>query len=315
MSKENFLQGVDELMSRNSTERNEAREIRTRTVLVCPDNDPESHMILVLAEKMGMAIVRSAQRHGAKLDIEPQIDERVLATQKTNAWIVEIPGPEVEKRLRAAGLEVQIIDHHVYESLDRLMDEKTGHRHKSSLEQFLAAAKITDKELHEWGFDPKTVRGLGIFDDRFVQGLRDEKYTQAEIAAVIDLGTAFSKQGNPHFAEIAEAAEKDWENREERNGFIIIRSNFSRDVRGAIGHRAIREGLDTVPLVVSSCGGKMMFVHQIDAELVKRLQAEIPAPSFVFGAGRCWGYDNSKGDKPIIMLEQVLKVLLPEKST
>jgi hypothetical protein len=271
-------------------------------------------MILVLAEKMGMAVVRSEQRHGARLDIEPEIDARILAAQKAKVWIVEIPGPEVEKRLRAAGLDVRVIDHHVYGALDRLRDEKTGHRHKSSLEQFLAAGKVTDEELREWGFDPRTVRGLGIFDDRFVQGLRDEGYTQKEIAAVIDLGTMFSKQGNPHFAEIAEAAEKDWKSREERKGFIIVRSNFSRDVRGAIGHLAIREGKDAVPLVVSSCGGKMIFVHRIEVALVERLRAEISAPSFVFGAGRCWGYDNAKGDKPIITLEQVLKVLLPEKN-
>ncbi len=290
-------------------EQRETRERRARTVLVCPDNDPEAHMILLLAERIGMSVVRSTQKHGARLAQEPDFLARVIAAQKGEVWIVEIPGPELEAALREQKLDVHVIDHHTYESLNRAIDTATGARNLSSLEQFMRMAGITDEELVAWGYDPKTVRGLGIFDDRFVQGLRNEGYTQAEIASVIDLGMEFSQAMNPDFAEIQEAAKRDWAKREMWNGYILVRSDYSKDVRGAIGHLSIREGTDTTPLIVSACGGKKLYVHEITEETLRRLKQQIPPENtFTFGGTRCWGYD-SRGGQPTVTLEQVLEAL------
>ena len=204
---------------------------------------------------------------------------------------------------------IRIIDHHTYGTLDRLNDPHSRLRNKSSLEQFLDEAGITDEELREWGYEPKVVRGLGIFDDRFAQGLRDEGYASQEIAAVIALSTGFSSEMNPSFEEIAKAAEEDWKNRELWRGYVVVRSDFRLDVRGAISHIMIREGVDARPHIISSCSGKKIFVQQVDPSVVERLQHGIPPENtFTYGAGRCWGYDAKMG--PVtVKLDQVLKAL------
>ena len=78
-------------------EHREKFERRERVILICPDNDPESHMILLLAEKMGMATLRSKQKRGATLDKEENIVDRVVSAEKSEVWIVEMPGLELEK--------------------------------------------------------------------------------------------------------------------------------------------------------------------------------------------------------------------------
>ena len=290
-------------------EREKVLERRARTLLVCPDNDPESRMLQDLARRMDMAVLSSKQMHGATLEKEEDFMVRVAAAHKGEVWIVEMPGPELEEQLREQGQSVHVIDHHTYGTLDRANDPKTGERRRSSLEQFLDEAGLTDEEIQQWGYDPKTVRGLGIFDDRFAQGLRDAGYTQQEIAAVVDLGTKLSREMNPVFDEIAQAAELDWDHREDWNGYILVRSEFKRDVRGAISHRTIREGVDTQPLIVSSCGGRKIFIHNLAPALIDRLKTEIPSQdTFTFGAGRCWGYDN-RGRGAVVTLDEILSVL------
>ncbi len=292
-----------------SHEHEAALERRARTLLVCPDNDAEAHMILLLAEKMGMTTLRSQQMHGARLEREKDLVHLLAASRKHEVWIVEMPGENVEKALRESGVDVHIIDHHTYGPVDRVTDPVTKQRKPSSLEQFLSHAAITDEELERWGYDPKTVRGLGIFDDRFVQGLRDEGYTKPEINAVLDLNGKFSRAINPVFDQIGVEARKAWEARQEWRGYTIVQSDYVRDIRGAIGHITIREDQDTKPLIVSSNGGKKLFVHHVSPETIAHLQQELPQTNtFTFGSGRCWGYDSA-GETPRITLEQVKEVL------
>src|SRR3989338_2865586 len=84
----------------------ELMEIRSKAVLLCPDNDPEAHMILKLAEKAGIAIIRSEQPHGANLNLEPDLEEKLHKIKKSDVWIVETPGIEKEEELRRQGLNV-----------------------------------------------------------------------------------------------------------------------------------------------------------------------------------------------------------------
>lgn len=274
-------------------------------------------MILRLAERMGMAVIRSTQKHGAKLEREPDLLQRVQATKKEVVWIVEMPGPELEAALCAQGLEVKVIDHHTYGLLNRAVNPVTGAPNPSSLEQFMEMATITDDELVTWGYNPKTVRGIGIFDDRFAQGLRDAGYTLSEITSVLDLGTEFSRALNPDLAEIQEAAKNDWAKREMWNGYILVRSEYPKDVRGAIGHLSIRAGSDTTPLIVSACGGRKIYVHEVSPKALARLQ-RLPIPpeqTFTFGGTRCWGYDSSKSSKSVIPLDHILNALKEPKTT
>jgi inorganic pyrophosphatase/exopolyphosphatase len=120
---------------------------RSQAILVCPDNDAEARMILMLAEKAKIATVKSGKPHGGKLDLE--IDEvKKLITGKTKeVWIVELPSLEKEEKLRRLGLEVKVIDHHTYGNFDRLTNPETGEKNPSSLEQFLNVSKITDEEI------------------------------------------------------------------------------------------------------------------------------------------------------------------------
>jgi hypothetical protein len=266
-------------------------------------------MIILLAKKMGMETMRSTQPHGATLENERDFLKRAVGAKKREVWIVEMPGPGLEERLRENGLDVHVLDHHTYGQLDRVKDPATGERKPSSLEQFLDDAGITDTELRDWGYDPKTVRGLGIFDDRFVQGLRDSGYTKPEITAVLDLSAKLAGEVNPLLEDIRQAAEKDWARREERGGYIIIRSAYPRDVRGAISHKVAREGMDDRPIIVSSSGGKKIYVQNVDPAVVDRLKMEFPTgDTFTFGAGHCWGYD-SNGGPLTISLDGILRVL------
>jgi hypothetical protein len=305
-----------------SMEREKSLERRKNTVLVCPDNDPESRMIQLIAEKMGMSLISSKQAHGAKLDREEHILDRVAESKKSEVWIVEIPGPEIEQVMKEHGLTVHIIDHHAYGKLDRATDQETRQLKNSSLEQFIDEAQVTDEELRAWGLDPKIVKGLGILDGRFAQGLRDEKYTQEEIAKVVDLSTEFSKQITPDFEVIAKSAEDVWRKREDWNGYFLVKSDFPLDIRGAIGYRALREGLDCVPAIISSSSGKKLYLQNADPVIIKQLQKRISSSqSFTFGTGKCWGFDNSKGpdrltlDQFLNHLEEAIKESTSNRQT
>lgn len=267
---------------------------RHETLLVCPANDAESYTILALAEKAGIRTIRSDQKHGAVLNREYNILNHISAAKLPNVWIVEMPGPELEQELRDRGLAVLVIDHHQYKDLDRLTDQESGGRKTNSLEQFLHAAGITDEELTSWGYDPKTVHGLGVMDDRFVQGLRDDDYTQEEIIRVLEASDAIARRTNPYFQEIKDAADKDWEKRTMFGMYTLVQSSYPKDIRGAIAHLSIREGLDTKPLIISSCDEEKIFVQNVSPNMTSYLMKVIPGKTFIFGDGSCWGVDSRK---------------------
>lgn len=194
------------------------KESNTDLVLT-PVNDPEALTIKRLLEAFSIAHITSNQPHGAKLELEDNLENRIKSANPgtQNVVIVEIPGPKVERQLEDLGYQIHIIDHHRYEDLDRSKD-------KSSLEQFLEYFEITDADLTEKRFDPILVKSVGYIDHGFVWRMKDEinnPEKQKEAlnhyrALIVELeGDARAKEERD--AKIA------YEKREERDGYLIFR--------------------------------------------------------------------------------------------
>ncbi len=288
---------------------NEGINNRSSVVLLCPDNDSEAHTILALAEKAGIAIIRSEQPHGAKLELEPDLDSKLISFGKSEIWIVETPGIEKEEKLRKRGFIVKIIDHHTYNDIDRLIDPITNTRKPSSLEQFITLANISDDEIKTWGFDPKTIRGIGIMDARYVQGLREANYTQEEMNLVYKMQREITAATRPDFAKVLATAEEDWKNRTEWNGYLIIQSKHGGDMRSAISEVSIYNNADTIPMIISTGDGEKISVQNVTTEIVNKLKENIKGEdTYSFGSGRCWGADNKNHDKKVT-LQDVIEAL------
>ncbi len=289
---------------------------RSNVVVICVDNDPEARLICELTERMGMKLIRSDQAHGASLDKEPHVLRRLRkAGDKRVVWAVEIPGPRTEREMANRGYALTIIDHHEYGTeMDRSKDE-AGQRLPSSLEQFLSLAEVSDQELAGWGYDPKTFRGIGIMDDRYVRGLKDAGYAPDELGRVLDLRNELWAQLRPDHDEIVAEAKRVWETRESWNGYVVMTSKGPLAVRGEISMCSVRQGLDEQPFVLSEREGSMLYVQNVAAEVVGRLQQAFTRDSkhkyktFVFGAGRCWGMNCQQGPRPDLSV--VLDVLKP----
>lgn len=269
------------------------------TVLVCPRNDAESMLIELIAALIGVTIVTSKQGLGATLEKEPALEWRVLAGRERTVIIVEIPGPETEERFRERGFNVVIIDHHTYNDMDR-SHGPDGARLPSSLEQFCDLLKVTNEEISRLNIDPKSVRGLGVLDDRYAQGLRDEGYTPEEIDKVLALREQMILLMDPTFRTRRHLAEDAWAIRETRGDYTVVCANGDSGVRGEIGIMTIREGCDTKPLVIVEPEGRAVFVQNVEPSVVEMLRTTFADPkynTFTFGAGRCWGTDSRKGEK------------------
>ena len=76
-------------------------------------------MIAELALRKGYQVHRSSQPHGARLEREPRILERVKDYGASTVIVVEMPGPETEEAIRAMGKHLVVIDHHNYTDLER----------------------------------------------------------------------------------------------------------------------------------------------------------------------------------------------------
>lgn len=268
-------------------------------LLVTVDNDAEARLINALAMRAGMAVYRSAQRHGATLDEETGIVEFAQAVDRPYVWTVEMPGEMTEERLRACGLELTIIDHHVYGSLDRAHDIN-GKRLKSSLEQFLAHTEITESDLTTWGFDPIMVYGIGIMDDRYVQGLRKSGYDKQLIERVLDYREDLERQIDPHYQERVKAAELTWEKRITHKGFIVYVSDNHLSISRLVSTIAIRHGAESKPSIIFCRGGKQLFVLNILSAQIEKLNQAFPGRyTWTYGAGHCWGLNNEKSPKDL----------------
>ena len=285
-------------------------------VLVTVDNDPEARLINLLAKAAGICVIRSEQLHGGTLDEEPDILERIRKTGKTEVWTMELPGPAIEKQLRNMGYIVRIIDHHVYHGdLDRAHDPQLGKRLRSSLEQFLVWATITDSKMISWGFEPKLVVGIGIFDDRFVQGLQKASYTEAEIAEVLAYDAFLGRQVFPHFDEVQIEAQRAWNERTQVHGYNVFKTYLDVSVSRAISLTAIKYGAQSVTSVTSDRNGRQIFVNNISYATVQLLEhAFTNRHTFTYGSGRCFGIDNDKCELQSITLDEVLAVLIPSSN-
>ena len=282
------------------------RDLKNVT-LVCPDKDAESRLILLLAYSLGMCVIRSSQGLGATLDRERgDLPELIRAAGHPEVWIVEIPGPEIEKELRRNRIRVVIIDHHSYGKLDRSRDEQ-GNLLPSSLEQFMALAQITDQDLIEWRFDPVVVRGIAVMDAGFVQALRERGYTHEQICRLLDFRRKCERAGNPRFEEAEAAAREAWKRREQVGSYIVVASTSPVGIRGAISEITIYENCDTVPLVIVDKNGEEIFVQNVDPSVTLLLKSTFPE-GFTFGEGRCWGVNNEKS-RTHYTLDHILGVL------
>jgi hypothetical protein len=275
-------------------------DFANQILLVCPRNDPESAMIQILAGAMRMRVISSNQGLGATLEKEPILYELIKRNLTPSVWIVEIPGPGTEQRIRENGAEVVVIDHHTYGSLDR-SHGPDGTRLPSSLEQFLELAEFTDDRLEFFDFIPRLVRGIGIFDDRYAQGLRDAAYLPGEIREVLALREHLIRSIDSSFDVNVTAARAAWAAREKRGDYTVVRATGKQAVRGEVGIITIAEECDTKPLVVIEDEGRATFVQNVDPSVVERLRAAFGEPynTFSFGAGRCWGTDSSKKGAPL----------------
>ena len=270
------------------------------TVLVCPRNDEESLQIIKIARALRIPLVISAQGHGATLDKEKDLAEKIKDADAgvSAVAIVEIPGVEAEKDLESAGMKVHIIDHHRYNDLDRLNDQ-------SSLEQFLDLYEIDDDELKGAGFDPMLIRAVAAMDRGFLWelqkiGLSDEDQERAvryikELA--YELGYKERKQ-----EEVA--ARKAWENRREQDGFLIIESDQDEiDLRDAVSYLIFDEYGKPTPAIIKQ-GSKKLYVQETDKakQLIKKYEG------FLFGGGKCWGMIAPR-DGELAGIDEVIKVL------
>jgi len=205
-----------------------------------------------------------------------------------------------------------IIDHHTYKDMDRLIDPKNGEKKPSSLEQFLILAQIDDDEMKLWGFDPRTVRGIGISDALYVHGLRQSGYSDEELKKVYKLELEINKVIYPDYEELLKLAEKDWENRKELGDYLLIKSTNDGRIRKFISEVSILKGEDNKPMILQVIGagdyGEKISVQNVDSKIIDKLNKNIKGNTFTFGSGRCWGANNKEGEEKVT-LDDVLNVL------
>ena len=226
---------------------------KVMTVLVIPPNDPEAVQIWLIAKAMGMPIVRSGQAHGANLDREKRLFEKLEKDGAGRVVIVEMPGVATEEKLRQAGYDVVIIDHHEYTGLDRARNPKTGRILPSSLEQFLKLFRLSDEKLAALGFDPRMVRGIGVLDRGFVWALRDEGWSWKEIERLLGYQEELMAmvRNRTHEAKKMAVVKKIWENRRPWKGFFIVEGDTEMSLRVRISLVAALDRKKPTPLIVN----------------------------------------------------------------
>lgn len=281
----------------------------SHVLLYTVDNDPEARLILLIALRANITTIRSTQPHGASFDNEHGVLELARAAKKHEIWTVELPGLITEMLLREHGFVVTPIDHHTYGELDRAHNPMTGERKKSSLEQFLNMTNITDDDLRSWGFDPRTVLGIGVMDDRFARGLRNEGFTPREMIRVLSYRRKLHIQVDPNYMTSLRAAKKVWRCRRSVNGYFICESNYDVRIAYALGILTIEKGEDEHPVIISDRNGRQCYANNLEPTEIKCLTTHFQDfHTFTYGSGRCWGIDNDRRPEKVT-LEDVLRVL------
>ncbi len=269
-------------------------------VLLCPRNDEESLQILKIAQAMELATVISAQPHGARLQNEEHLIERLRAANPNanTVVIVEIPGPEVESQLQATGYKLVIIDHHRYEGLDRMKME-------SSLDQFLTLFDLDNEQLRHLGFDPSLVRGVGAIDRGFLWELKKIGYSPSEARRARDYYRALGHELGDEFARSETAAKEAWDNKTVEQGIFVYRSP-SKDlhIREAISF-LVADHYDEPPTGVILEGDGQITVQ--DSPQAQKLFNAFGG--YLFGQNQCWGF-KPQSARPTPTLSSILEILL-----
>lgn len=301
----------------------EARERRNKAVLVIVPNDPESHVVVRLAEDTMATVTLPDNGHGTTLDDYKGVLERIRKVRDcTEVWTFELPGPQTAEGLIVrAGYTLRIIDHHAYgfnqatgmPIMDRTRD-LDGNLRPSALAQFITLGGYTDKEIQRLvGHNPKTVHGIGIYDASVGWGLRAAGYSPVEIMEVLDLRARIMRKTTKDFDGVMERARKAWRNRE-RNGWyflMIAGGNVASGIVQAAVEDATMNGHeeDALPIVLSSQDELVTTVRHVSTKTIVHLNERIRGKTFVFGTCNCWGVDNRHPGHPFVSREEVLAAL------
>ncbi len=268
---------------------------RQNCLLIVPVNDEEAFLIAEIGEKIGMQVYRSSQEHGAKLEDETGIMD-VLECRGERPFahviIVEMPGVEIEKRIKDKGRFLHIIDHHQYNDLDRAHD-KDGNALPSSLHQFLELAEISDSELEQLGYDPRLVHGIGYWDAGYFWGLLDAGYSREEIDRVEEYKNELGAKipGRLPSKEARDVAEKAWKAREAWKDFqIVVSDDPDTYIRSLVSRLSAREYWKPMPMIIVERAGKRIYVQE--SPRTRDLFEHFGG--FTFGSDRNWGYDNEE---------------------
>jgi len=269
------------------------------TIIIVPPNDAEAILILKIAKAIGLTSIISAQPHGATLDKEPKIVEKIKKSGARVVVIVEIPGVKTEEKIKKLGVQIKIIDHHHYQNLNRK-------KLKSSLEQFLEMFNLTDARLESLGFLPRLVRGIGILDRGFIDGLERAGYSKDEIKKVF----AYQKKLLRPFIDPTEekkyelAAQAAWKNRKEWNGYAIVIGQTKEGFRRHLSAHVYQKLGRVVSIILDERGRGVISVQ--DSPHAEKLFKKFGG--FTFGEKGNWGYKNGPG-RPKVTLEDVKKEL------
>lgn len=279
---------------------------REETVLVIPPNDPEAVLIKQIAKAIGLSVLSLGQPHGARLEKEVDLPERI----KNGGWkrviTVEVPGPKMEETLRSHGFDLVVIDHHEYTDLDRAHDAE-GKRLASSLDQFLALMAISDKELESLGFDARLVHGVALFDRGFVWEMFKEGFSKEEVLQVIDYNKRLMQTIRPDVDEEKREALADrvWRERIEWHGFFLLFNDTMYQVRSRVSLiAAIEREVPTPLILVEPSRG---FIYAQETDLAPKFFEAFGG--FTFGQGNNWGFKNESGQKQVT-LDMVKEVIL-----
>jgi hypothetical protein len=268
-----------------------------KSVLICPQNDPESLTITRIAQTLGIRTLVSTQPHGARLENEPKLLAQLinLHPHPNEVVIVEIPGPEVEMRLMKSGYNVVIIDHHRYEDLNRM-------KNISSLEQFLDHFKITSEDLITVNFDPLLIQGVADIDQGFVWRLFDKSYKSADIERIIKYYKQLLLElGGERRLQAEQLALQVFENKEVFDDFLVFRnSRPDIGVRDPISFLIAEKINFRHPSVIIEPNG----IYVQETHLAPKLHETFGG--FTFGGDMCWG-KRGNGEEIFEDIKKILK--------
>lgn len=143
------------------------RELIDESYFLIPANDGEAVRAAQILEAVKAPhLLVSHERWGVTLD-KINLDSKILQQVK-RVVIFEIPGVEIEDKLRAQGLEVIVIDHHAYKNLDRRKPE-------SSIEQLM--------QLIHWPMS-RVDKAIAVNDRGYVPGLKAMGLSPTEIREI-----------------------------------------------------------------------------------------------------------------------------------